>query len=125
GMARRYGGTGLGTTIARGLTEAMGGRIGVESRQQQGSCFWIEVPFDAPRAPVRTLAVAQRPLDRGPGHGNVISFADPFLRHRARVRPMHVLAADDYEANRTVLQRLLRKAGHRATVVDGGERALE
>src|SRR5690606_35042790 len=39
GLARRYGGTGLGTIIAGGLTEAMGGRSGVESRDQQGSCF--------------------------------------------------------------------------------------
>src|SRR5690606_28417325 len=31
----------------------------------------------------------------------------------------------DYEANRTVLQRLLQKAGHRVTVADGGERALD
>ena len=127
GLARRYGGTGLGTTIARGLTEAMGGRIGVESRDQQGSCFWIEVPFDHPAAPARTPAIDLAAADGATqaGSGNVIAFTDPFLRHRARIRSMHVLVADDYEANRTVLQRLLQKAGHRVTVADGGERALD
>ncbi|WP_374013699.1 response regulator [Pseudoxanthomonas koreensis] len=127
GLARRYGGTGLGTTIARGLTEAMGGRIGVESRDQQGSCFWIEVPFDHPAAPARTPAIDLAAADgtTQAGSGNVIAFTDPFLRHRARIRSMHVLVADDYEANRTVLQRLLQKAGHRVTVADGGERALD
>jgi two-component system, sensor histidine kinase RpfC len=33
--------------------------------------------------------------------------------------------ADDHAANRMVLQRLLQKAGHRATCVDGGEQVLD
>ena len=38
-------GTGLGLAVARRLTEAMNGTIGVESRPDAGSTFWIELPL--------------------------------------------------------------------------------
>jgi two-component system sensor histidine kinase RpfC len=130
-LARRYGGTGLGTTIAKGLTEAMGGSIGFESVEQRGSRFWVDLPFEriideagAEAGAVVALDGGQQAGAEGAGSPNVIAFSDPFLRHRARVRSLGILVADDHVANRMVLQRLLQKAGHRVTCVDGGAEAL-
>ncbi|MCC7633403.1 response regulator [Stenotrophomonas rhizophila] len=117
GLARRHEGTGLGTSIAKGLVEAMGGRIGYLANAPRGSVFWVEIALDVASAPALGAESAEG--------GNVIAFSNPFLRHRARVRSLRVLVADDHEANRMVLQRLLEKAGHKVFCVNGGEQVLD
>ena len=44
---RRFGGAGLGLSIARQLCVAMGGRIDASSRPGKGSTFWFELPLPA------------------------------------------------------------------------------
>lgn len=58
---RRYGGSGLGTTIARELVQLMGGRIGLFSAEGQGSLFWFELPL----AVEATVAAADTPRWHG------------------------------------------------------------
>ncbi len=125
-LARRYQGTGLGTTIAKGLVESMGGSVGFEDNHPRGSVFWFELPFEpasiqAPATVARQDAISE-PLE---AVSNIIAFSNPFLRHRVRVRSMRILVADDHEANRMVLQRLLEKAGHKVFCVNGGEEVLD
>lgn len=135
--ARRYGGTGLGTTISKMLVEAMGGGIGVEGNPGGGTHFWFEVPLHMARGNSDVVLVPTREITSlesnssaddstvGAAPANVIAFDDPFIRHRARVRSMQILVADDQPANRVVLQRLLERAGHRLVLAEDGESALD
>lgn len=48
---RRFGGTGLGLTLCRQLVERMQGRITVESRENQGTTFLVQIPLEKPPGP--------------------------------------------------------------------------
>lgn len=87
---RGIDGTGLGLTLAKGLTEAMGGRIGVESEVGVGSTFWIE--FDA--------AEDRDPATEGRGR-------DVTLRARSSAAGRTVLYIEDNLMNIELISELL------------------
>ncbi len=45
-VTRKYGGTGLGTAIARELAVLMGGNIDLESEEGKGTMVWFNLPFE-------------------------------------------------------------------------------
>jgi len=81
-ITRRFGGTGLGTTIAQQLVELLGGRIGLESREAVGTRFWFELPLRDTRsepgsADSEWCPIMRRALvvgDTGPGVNQVREF---------------------------------------------------
>lgn len=101
---RRFGGTGLGTTIARQLVELMQGDIGVSSRLGQGSTFSVNLPS----MPLGSAVQMKH-------HQTAATPALPKLR---------ILAVDDMAENLELLQLVLGRAGHEVTLAQGGVQAI-
>ncbi|MBU2954754.1 PAS domain S-box protein [Marinobacter sp. F3R08] len=102
-MTRRFGGTGLGTTIARQLVELMGGDIHVSSTVGVGSCFAVHLP-----------------LREGPAEVEV----PPLVASVPELPPLRILAADDVPQNRTLLEALFDSGTHYLVLVDNGVDAV-
>lgn len=103
-IAARYGGSGLGLSIARQLVALMHGELRLYSQPGEG-----------------TEAVFELALGR---LADSVKREEPSWQPRAEERSLRVLVVDDLSANRMVLTRQLEHLGHKVMAVDSGEAAL-
>ncbi|MDR6623711.1 MASE1 domain-containing protein [Caulobacter segnis] len=100
-LGRMPAGAGLGLAICRALVAAMGGKIGVDSAPERGSCFWFELSArrvepaaSPPPAPAREAAVGR------------------------------VLVVDDHPINLEIAATLMSMAGYEVDQAESGSQAI-
>jgi PAS domain S-box-containing protein len=112
---RKYGGTGLGLTIATRLALLMSGTISVSSELGQGSTFTFAAPFgvSSEKPPCRTVEVpvAERPPELP---------RPPTASESAAATLLRVLVAEDNEFNADLIRQLLQRRGHEVAITTNG-----
>ncbi|MEN8177768.1 MAG: ATP-binding protein [Pseudomonadota bacterium] len=103
---RKYGGSGLGLTISQNLANLVGGEIKAESQVGAGSVFTLILP----------LQVSQPPIEKDTVSSSVTGMQLSGLR---------ILAAEDVELNRIILEDLLEQEGARVVFAEDGQQALD
>ena len=103
GIAKVYGGSGLGLSFVKRLANAMGGNLTVTSKKGGGSVFQLSAPFESVTEPSAAKQAESRPIV-----------------HKA----LTILCAEDNPYGRVVMNTILRELGHRVEFVESGLAAV-
>lgn len=128
GLARQYGGTGLGLALVYRMAELHGGSVSLESTPGKGSRFTISLPWHA-------LAVSAVPPE--PPRGQVREQPGGFQAGKAAPSRFHtgrlflpdsgplILIAEDNPSNQDIYADYLKAKGYRVLLASNGLEALE
>lgn len=104
---RKFGGSGLGLTIAKRLVEALGGHLDLNSAPNVGSRFWFDLTLE-------TLAPAP-----------VVPLNPTDTSAPATNQALKILVCEDNATNQTIIVKLLQLPGHQVAVANNADELLD
>jgi len=112
---RKYGGTGLGLTVTKQLTELLGGELTLHSEEGKGSVFSLVIPAGMDIS-------GQARLDRRNQSAQRLDDGD---RTEPALFCGRVLLAEDVKTNQILMETMLARMGLEVTLVEDGNQALQ
>jgi CheY-like chemotaxis protein len=109
GITRNYGGTGLGLAISKNLVEMMGGKISLDSKEGEGSCFSF------------TIHCPSKPTLEERAETDTASTENPSFDFAGK----RCLVVDDIEINREIILELLSDTNLVLETAENGREAME
>lgn len=104
-ITRKFGGSGLGLSIARSIVHIMGGTIEIESEKGKGTRVNIRIPMRISNEKTKKDIVEMTDLQKS-------------------LKGLRILAVEDNELNRMVLQVILKKCDVVVTIAHNGQEAI-
>ncbi|MFN9482659.1 MAG: PAS domain-containing protein [Pseudanabaena sp.] len=113
-LNRQNVGTGLGLALVKQIVELHGGKVGLTSELGVGSCFMIDLPYQA----LAKYALANLPSSTTNPEFSLSTY------HASKVALPLILIADDSEANISTLAAYLEAKGYRLLLAKNGQEAI-
>jgi len=116
---RKFGGSGLGLTIAKHMVEALGGDLLFQSTEGVGSRFWFDLSLE------KSMANSNKLPDQAISEEQKIAAGQVRANNIAPLNPLNILVCEDEATNQKIITRLLSLPGHQVHIAENGDEMLD
>ena len=116
---RKFGGSGLGLTIAKHMVEAMGGDLTFQSTEGVGSRFWFDLSLE------KSAAISVKIAEPVTVDAPQSSANQARVNNIAPLNPLNILVCEDEATNQKIITRLLSLPGHQVQIAENGDEMLD
>jgi two-component system, sensor histidine kinase RpfC len=112
---RKFGGSGLGLTIAKHMVEEMGGTLSFQSTEEIGSRFWFDLNLEKELSDKSEFDTEIKTLTN----------VSPITITQQNSKVLDILVCEDESTNQKIITRLLSLPGHNVEIVTNGDEMLD